>query len=72
MRYKTGVLGKIYLWIILALLYLPIVTVVAYSFNDAKSSAVLPNDSSFTSVPCRRSSAPMQASSSRVSKGFVR
>ena len=39
MRYKTGVLGKIYLWIILALLYLPIVTVVAYSFNDAKSSA---------------------------------
>lgn len=39
MRYTTGIFGKIYLWIVLALLYLPIVTVVVYSFNDSKSSA---------------------------------
>lgn len=39
MRYKTGFLGKIYLWLVLLLLYLPIVTVVVYSFNDSKSSA---------------------------------
>ncbi|MGI6269745.1 MAG: ABC transporter permease [Candidatus Howiella sp.] len=39
MRYKTGFFGKIYLWLVLLLLYLPIVTVVVYSFNDSKSSA---------------------------------
>ena len=42
------------------------------SVPDARSSVVLPNESALTSVPCRRSSAPTQASSSRASKGFVR
>lgn len=39
MRQNTGLLGKIYIGIVLALLYLPIIVVVVYSFNDSKSSA---------------------------------
>lgn len=39
MKHSTGIFGKIYLGIVLILLYLPIVVVVLYSFNDSKSSA---------------------------------
>lgn len=39
MKHNTGIFGKIYLGVILLLLYLPIVVVVLYSFNDSKSSA---------------------------------
>lgn len=39
MRQHTGVFGKIYLGLLLVLLYLPIIVVIVYSFNDSKSSA---------------------------------
>ena len=39
MKQNTGTLGKIYIGVILALIYLPIILVVIYSFNDSKSSA---------------------------------
>lgn len=39
MKQNTGIIGKVYLGIILVLLYLPIVTVVVFSFNESKSSA---------------------------------
>lgn len=39
MKHNTGLLGKLYLAVVLVLLYLPIILVVIYSFNDAKSGA---------------------------------
>lgn len=39
MKHKTGIAGKIYLALIILLLYVPIVVVVIFSFNDSKSSA---------------------------------
>lgn len=40
MRRHTGTLGKIYVLLVLILLYLPILIVVIYSFNESKTSAV--------------------------------
>lgn len=37
MKKKTGIFSKIYLWIVLAFFYLPIVYVVFFSFNRSKS-----------------------------------
>lgn len=40
MKINTGVFGKLYIVLVLLLLYLPIFIVVLYSFNASKSSAV--------------------------------
>lgn len=40
MRKKTGLLGSWYLGIMLALMYLPILLVIVYSFNESKISSV--------------------------------
>lgn len=37
---KNGILSKIYLIVILIIMYLPVVMVIIYSFNDSKSDAV--------------------------------
>ena len=39
MKKKKIQLSTIYLWVILALMYLPIIVIIVYSFNESKLSS---------------------------------